>query len=379
MPSLWTYSMPEMICWKNLQASFSLSLGESQVLPVLHDVVEELASGGVLGDQVQVRVVFDDLVELDDVRVSDELEDLDLARYPLEVALVGDLLLLEDLDRHPFLCGHVDPQPHLAEGALSQLFACVSRPYRSRSSPLAVSRLARPLSGRLLNINTVIIEYILFRNLMMWIGARCVLGLLLVAAASSKMTNDYKHITIEETVLGDDSFAGMQVHETSRQTNFYTISLGNRQNVVAALDQTATEMVHNVIDNKTISYVYFHCMYKDLSPCEVKFDVEDSLGNVVFKVDSLQNATYKISFVMTGEYKFSFANLDVPACYAVERKAPVDRHRVFLLREARSAQLRDQRAVQREDRSDRAGQADDQPDDGADRQLEAHRGQLREQ
>ena len=44
-----------------MQASFSLSLGELQVLPVLHDVVEELASGGVFSDEVEMSRVFDDL------------------------------------------------------------------------------------------------------------------------------------------------------------------------------------------------------------------------------------------------------------------------------------------------------------------------------
>ena len=138
-------------------------------------------------------------------------------------------------------------------------------------------------------------------------------------------------------------------------------------------------MVHNVIENKTISYVYFHCMYKDYSPCELKFDIEDSLGNVVFKVDSIQNGTYKISFVMTGEYKFSFSNMDVATCYAVKREAPVAGHRVLLLRQARDAQLRDELAFQREDRPDRADQAHDQPDDGADGQFQADRGELRKQ
>ena len=38
------------------------------------------------------------LVELNDVRVADELENVDLARNALEVRHVGDALLLEDLD-----------------------------------------------------------------------------------------------------------------------------------------------------------------------------------------------------------------------------------------------------------------------------------------
>jgi hypothetical protein len=212
---------------------------------------------------------------------------------------------------------------------------------------------------------------------MRWISLA--VAALLASTAASKMTNDYKHITIEETVLGDNSFAGLQPHESSRQTNFYTVSLGNMQHVVRRIDQTSTEMVHNVIENKTISYVYFHCLFKDFSPCDLKFEVEDSLGNVVFRVDSTQSAAYKITFVMTGEYKFSFSNKDVPPSDSGEREAPVAGHRVLLLRKARNAELRDQRGIQGEDRPDRADQAHDQPDDGVDGELEADRRELREQ
>jgi hypothetical protein len=66
----------------------------------------------------------------------------------------------------------------------------------------------------------------------MWISSGLLLALLLVTTASGKMTNDYKHITIEEATIGDDTFAEMKSHDSSRQTNFYTISLGHRQNVV---------------------------------------------------------------------------------------------------------------------------------------------------
>lgn len=40
---------------------------------MLHDVVEELATRGVLHDEVELLLSFDDLVEVDDVRVVHHL------------------------------------------------------------------------------------------------------------------------------------------------------------------------------------------------------------------------------------------------------------------------------------------------------------------
>lgn len=59
------------------------------------------------------------LVELDDVRVSQDLQDTYLARDPFDVGLLHDFLFLQGLDGHLRLRGDVHPQSHLAERALS--------------------------------------------------------------------------------------------------------------------------------------------------------------------------------------------------------------------------------------------------------------------
>lgn len=59
------------------------------------------------------------LVQLDDVRVSDELQDLDLPRDSLDIALIDYLVLLEYLDRNLLLRGQVHCQEDLPEGAFS--------------------------------------------------------------------------------------------------------------------------------------------------------------------------------------------------------------------------------------------------------------------
>ena len=66
----------------------------------VHDVVEELAVLRVLHDDEDAVGRLDDLVELRDGGVAHQFEDVQLARDPLHVRDVLDLLLLQDLDRH---------------------------------------------------------------------------------------------------------------------------------------------------------------------------------------------------------------------------------------------------------------------------------------
>ena len=60
-------------------------------LLLLDDVVEELAPTDVLHYQVQLLGGLDDLKKLDNVRVSDQFEDVDLPGYSLDVSLLGYL------------------------------------------------------------------------------------------------------------------------------------------------------------------------------------------------------------------------------------------------------------------------------------------------
>jgi hypothetical protein len=64
----------------------------------LDDVVKKLAALGIFHNQVQLLLGFDDLVELDDLRVSDDLQNVDLSGHALHICNVTDLGLFEDLD-----------------------------------------------------------------------------------------------------------------------------------------------------------------------------------------------------------------------------------------------------------------------------------------
>ena len=86
---------------------------------VRDDELEQLAARDKLGDEVDVSRLLDDLEQVDDVRVLDVLEDLDLARHALDIALVGDAILLEHLDSDPLAGEEVHAKFDLAKRALT--------------------------------------------------------------------------------------------------------------------------------------------------------------------------------------------------------------------------------------------------------------------
>ncbi|CEP02057.1 hypothetical protein PBRA_002322 [Plasmodiophora brassicae] len=71
---------------------------------VLDDEVEQFAAGRVLHDQEHEALRVDDLVQVDDVRVLQMLQDVYLAGHPLDIVDVDDPALLQDLD------GDLDPR-----------------------------------------------------------------------------------------------------------------------------------------------------------------------------------------------------------------------------------------------------------------------------
>lgn len=60
------------------------------------------------------------LIKLNDIRVSNDLENVDLPGNSLDVRLVLDLVLLEDLDGDLLASYQMSAQSHLTERALSE-------------------------------------------------------------------------------------------------------------------------------------------------------------------------------------------------------------------------------------------------------------------
>lgn len=58
--------------------------------------------------------------------MSDQLQDLDLSGYSLDIALIDNLILFEYLDGHLLLGGQMDSQEDLAEGSFSEFLTCLS-------------------------------------------------------------------------------------------------------------------------------------------------------------------------------------------------------------------------------------------------------------
>lgn len=64
------------------------------ILFVVCDVVEELASRAILHDQEKIFRSLNNLVHLNEVRVANELKDMDLPADPFNVRNVDNLLFL---------------------------------------------------------------------------------------------------------------------------------------------------------------------------------------------------------------------------------------------------------------------------------------------
>lgn len=90
---------------------------------VRHNVVKELSILAVLHDQEKLTFSFNDFKQLDHVRVTDFLQNLDLSRYPLDVLLVLDPRLLQYLNCHLLVRERMDGQLNLAERALTKRLA----------------------------------------------------------------------------------------------------------------------------------------------------------------------------------------------------------------------------------------------------------------
>ncbi|KAI3480495.1 hypothetical protein L1887_57341 [Cichorium endivia] len=80
------------------------------------NVLEEFAAG-VFDDHDDVVGRGDDFVQLDDVRMAEQLEVLDLALHTSAHVEARDLAAVDDLHRHTVACERMRCELHLAEGA----------------------------------------------------------------------------------------------------------------------------------------------------------------------------------------------------------------------------------------------------------------------
>ena len=74
----------------------------------------------VLHDEKELLGRFDDLIQLDDVRVPNQLQNVNLSADALNICHIKNLVLFQDLDCYHFSCGFVRRQFDLAESALPQ-------------------------------------------------------------------------------------------------------------------------------------------------------------------------------------------------------------------------------------------------------------------
>lgn len=105
---------------KSTCLSLCQSLLLSRVLFLISDVIEQFTATAVLHDQKQVFWGLDYFVELNQVRMTDQFQNVDLPAHSFNVTDVRDLLLLQYLYCHLLLRQFMDCQFYLAEGSLPQ-------------------------------------------------------------------------------------------------------------------------------------------------------------------------------------------------------------------------------------------------------------------
>lgn len=88
-----------------------------------NNVIKEFSTARVFHDEIQLAASFNDFIELDNVRVPDQFQDVDLTSDTFYISNFQDTLFLQNLDGYSLACQNMGPQFDLAKGALADGFA----------------------------------------------------------------------------------------------------------------------------------------------------------------------------------------------------------------------------------------------------------------
>ena len=86
---------------------------------LLYNVIEELATRGILHDQKQLLARLDYFIKLHDVGVANDFQDMDFSHDTRNVRLVLNHIFLKDLDSHLLMSQLMDTLSDFAECALA--------------------------------------------------------------------------------------------------------------------------------------------------------------------------------------------------------------------------------------------------------------------
>lgn len=111
------YSIPLIIY---LIKGLPYKLGSFQLFDpaVFDDVVKEFPTGSVLHDKEEKEIIFQDLVELHNLRMTDPPQNIDFSGDAFDIPLLHNFAFVQNFDSDRLERLSVDAQFHLAEGAL---------------------------------------------------------------------------------------------------------------------------------------------------------------------------------------------------------------------------------------------------------------------
>ena len=82
----------------------------------MNDVLEKFSSSSILHHKIQLFAGLDDFIKLNDVRMSNYLEDVNLSGNSFNVVNINDLVFFEDFHSHFFSSQNMSSHFDFPEG-----------------------------------------------------------------------------------------------------------------------------------------------------------------------------------------------------------------------------------------------------------------------
>ena len=114
IPQLWIYSIPDIICWKNLQASYSLSfflltINSKSSPPDAYSMIRNnyLLVSIIYKFRIVIRIFWTYFIQLDHIWVTNFLQNVNLSSNALNICLIFYFVFFKYLYCNLFICDSV--------------------------------------------------------------------------------------------------------------------------------------------------------------------------------------------------------------------------------------------------------------------------------
>lgn len=89
---------------------------------VFHDIIKKFTTAHIFHDQVELLWCLNNFVELNNVRMPDHFEDMDLTRYSFDIVHVLDFIFFKNFYRNLLTGAVMNSELHFSESTLANSF-----------------------------------------------------------------------------------------------------------------------------------------------------------------------------------------------------------------------------------------------------------------